>query len=167
MPRGKRKNPEAEISGDGEVKTAVTKHPLPDGYRTPSDFAVHATYDHPEKGPRYSGSDASIYSLSKFAFPTQIVDAEGNPKLNDDGSPAMKEPNGFPAIMHTDGRVIIHLEDGLAFLDTYSSNQKAKRAVAAERAANAASARIVSVARYTLLCARAAKSDRERITVGA
>jgi hypothetical protein len=132
----------------GDESTNVdpkVKHPIPDGFYIPGDFALYVTHNN-----LWEGSQAQIYNLTKAAFDRLSVDADGNPVLDDDGSQVIKPANGFPAVAHTDGRIIIDREKGVAWLKQYSAAREVRKAAAREAAQRRNSASLLSVARYTV-----------------
>ena len=139
-----------------EVKPKAIKHPIPDGWDTPSEFALYASHN-----GLHDGSDAQIYNHAKFAFPSEILDKDGNPRLDEDGNRKMRESNGFPVKIHTDGRTIIDREAAVTWLQGYKIHQAQRKATAQERTAIRTQAVVLAVARYTLGRASLAEANRE------
>lgn len=167
MPRTKKIVTETDETPK-ERKPPAVRHPIDKDYDLPGDFALYVRHN-----GLYEGTDAQIYNLSRAAFERPKMDLKTQePIKGDDGEVVMLPPNGFPAIAHTDGRTIIHREQGIEWLKNYQVAQSQRRAGAQERLVQRASTVVLGVGRYTLMNARAAKTradaDRaqELATVG-
>lgn len=100
------------------TKTKRVKHPIPDGYVTPTELVQHLAF---------AGTNAN---------PTK--EAEDGKKINIGAQTVYnwaRNLEDFPSIEHTDGRTIISRKDGLKWVSTHLDEIQAKQA---RRKANSA-----------------------------
>jgi len=115
-----------------EVETPVkpakrVKHPIPDGWDTPSEFSIFLNYN------ELSSIDAQgLYALA-----------------------ANRE--GFPSKRHTDDRVIINRAEGIEWIAEREGELKERDAKRAERLANRQAAQMRSVTKATASLAKEAR----------
>jgi hypothetical protein len=159
-----RKPKDETATDDATVEAEVTKeprikHPVPDGFDTPSNFALYVRHNE-----LWDGTAAQIYSFTKGAFSEHKtkINADGVTEFvfGDDGEPEMTTPNGFPAVIHTDERKIINREAAIEWLKDYSLRRASARQIAAQRAEQRNQSVVLSVGRYTLTANRLVETRR-------
>jgi hypothetical protein len=101
------------------------KHPLPDGFVTPSDLAVYVNF----------------HSISD-------IDATGLYAL------ANNEKKGFPSQTHTDGRVICNRSDAVEWITKHADELAARQAKRAERVIDREETRLRTITKATFAFAR-------------
>lgn len=135
---------DAEVNAEPKVK-----HPIPDGFLKPSDFALYVSHHQ-----LWPGTAAQIFSFTKGAFEQDKLDKDGK------ATGEKTTPNGFPAVIHTDGRKIIDRDNAIGWLRDYSVRRAEAKRIAAERTEQRNRSVILSVGRYTLTATKLVASRR-------
>lgn len=131
-PKRRRGRQPAPVDPETGEKVKLVKHPVPDGYDVPADFFTYVSFHKITEA-----GNPTVYSWIRGANAQPVVDAEGNAVLNEDGSPKMTEPNGFPAYTHTDGRTIVDRAAGIEWIKNHEAAKAERDALKAQRELNA------------------------------
>lgn len=102
------------------------KHPLPTGWETPNDLAIRVNYEgtlgQNDEGENITIDGTTLYAMAK--------NRSADPNVNEDDDAV----GDFPSKKHTDGRLIVNIEEATAYLANRATELAERDKLRAQRA---------------------------------
>lgn len=152
--RGRPPKPRPVDENGNPIETGgkVIKHPIPMGWELPGEFHAYLAY--------HGISDTTqqaVYAWTRGAngHTVKTKDKDGNE------TEKYVEPNGFPCVTHSDGRVIVNRDEAIQWIKDHEEAKRNRIAQARNRELNASTRMISGMCRLTNLLHAASQAEKK------